>query len=159
MVTELVTNRVPLTFSTLWYQWGLLTIVAVLCGGSKNGSKIFLSITKIRPGHFEVGGFTVVKSKNWPPLIFLKLKFSYINQGPWTWIKRNYFNICHRKKVYLVIDLKISSIWKSHLGYYKNFFAMRDIDVIPFVSCSGTLIYIRKFQFQKNLRWSNFWLY
>ena len=109
--------RVPLTFSTLWYQWGLLTIVVVMCEGSKTGFRIFLSITKIRPGHFEVGGFTVVKSKNWPPLIFLKLKFSYINQGPWTWIKRNYFNICHRKKVYLVIDLKISSIWKSHLGY------------------------------------------
>ena len=33
---------------------------------------------------------------------------------------------------------------------------MRDIDVIPFVSCSGTLIYIINFQFQPNLRWSNF---
>ena len=106
--------RVPLTFSTLWYQWGLLTIVVVMCEGSKTGFRIFLSITKTSPGHFEVRGFTVVKSKNWPPLIFLKLKFSYINQGPWTWIKRNYINISHRKKVYLVIDLKISTIWKSH---------------------------------------------
>ena len=76
--------RVPLTFSTLWYQWGLLTIVVVLCEGSKTGFRIFLSITKTSPGHFEVRGFTVVKSKNWPPLIFLKLKFSYINQGPWS---------------------------------------------------------------------------
>ena len=33
---------------------------------------------------------------------------------------------------------------------------MGDIDVIPFVSCSGTLIYIINFQFQPNLRWSNF---
>ena len=33
---------------------------------------------------------------------------------------------------------------------------MRDIDVISFVSCSGTLIYIINFQFQPNLRWSNF---
>ena len=33
---------------------------------------------------------------------------------------------------------------------------MLDIDVIPFVSCSGTLIYIINFQFQPNLRGSNF---
>ena len=31
----------------------------------------------------------------------------------------------------------------------KKNFPMRDTDVIPFVSYSGTLIYIRKFQFQK----------
>ena len=34
---------------------------------------------------------------------------------------------------------------------------MRDID--DFFSCSGTLIYIINFQFQPNLRWSNFRLY
>ena len=33
---------------------------------------------------------------------------------------------------------------------------MSDIDVISLDSCSGTLIYIRKFQFQQNLRGSNF---
>ena len=33
---------------------------------------------------------------------------------------------------------------------------MRDIDVILSDSCSGHLIYIRKFQFQWNLRWSIF---
>ena len=33
---------------------------------------------------------------------------------------------------------------------------MRDIDVILLDSCSGHLIYIRKFQFQWNLRWSIF---
>ena len=36
---------------------------------------------------------------------------------------------------------------------------MRVIDVISWFSCSETLIYIIKFQFQPNLRWSNFWLY
>ena len=104
----LMRSRVPLTFSTLWYQWGLLTIVLVLYEGSKNGFRIFLSITKTSPGHFEVRGFTVVKSKNWPPLIFLKLKFSYLNQGHWTWNKRNYINISHRKKVYLVTQVRFS---------------------------------------------------
>ena len=112
-----LSSRVPLTFSTLWYQWGLLTIVVVMCEGSKTGFRIFLSITKIRPGHFEVGGFTVVKSKNWPPLIFLKLKFSYINQGPWTWIKRNYINISHRKKVYLVTQVRISGAGNFEVGH------------------------------------------
>ena len=94
-----------------------------MCKGSKTGFRIFLSITKIRPGHFEVGGFTVVKSKNWPPLIFLKLKFSYINQGPWTWIKRNYINISHRKKVYLVTDPRISEILKITPGSLNKLFS------------------------------------
>ena len=104
-------SRVPLTFSTLWYQWGLLTIVVVMCEGSKTGFRIFLSITKIRPGHFEVGGFTVVKSKNWPPLIFLKLKFSYINQGPWTWTFFDFTTVKPQTSKWpgwvLVIDRKI----------------------------------------------------
>ena len=36
---------------------------------------------------------------------------------------------------------------------------MGDIDVISWFSCSGTWFYITNFQFQPNLRWSNFWLY
>ena len=56
--------RVPLIFQTSRYLRELLAIVVVLFEGSKNGFGIFLSITKTRPGHFEVSGFTVVKPKN-----------------------------------------------------------------------------------------------
>ena len=63
-LTRRLVSRVPLIFQTSRYLRELLAIVLVLFKGSKNGFRIFLSITKTSPGHFEVGGFTVVKSKN-----------------------------------------------------------------------------------------------
>ena len=59
-----VAIRVLLIFQTSRYLSGLLTLIVVLFESSKNGFRIFLSITETRPGHFEVSGFTVVKSKN-----------------------------------------------------------------------------------------------
>jgi len=44
----------------------------------------------------------------------------------------------------------------TNFGYYKNFFPVRDVDVISFAWCSACLICIRGFQFQQNLGWSHF---
>ena len=59
-----ISIRVLLIFKTSRYISGLLTLLVVLFKSSKNGFRIFLSITETHPGHFEVSGFTVVKSKN-----------------------------------------------------------------------------------------------
>ena len=51
--------------------------------------------------------FALIRSKIWPPQNFLKLKFCYINQVCWTWNRRNYVNISHRKKVFIVNGVRI----------------------------------------------------
>ena len=87
--------------------------------------------------------------KIWPPKIWLKLKIYYINQGPWTWNKKNYINISHRKKVYLAIHVRISAIVKVTAGllnklfsyerYWCNFFCFmfRDLDLYNKFSISA----------------------
>ena len=50
----LIATRVLLIFQTSRYLWEHLTLIVVLFEGSKNGFRIFLPITKTRPGHFKV---------------------------------------------------------------------------------------------------------
>ena len=98
--------------------------------------------------------FTVLRPKIWPPQISLKLKFYYLNQGPWTWNRRNYINISHRKKVYLVNLAKFSWFPQfpnlrpkllnklfSNERYWCNFFCFmfRDLDLDNKISISSNL--------------------
>ena len=100
------------------------------------------------PQPFWSSEFTVVRSKNWPPQISLKLKFYYINQVPWTWIWKNYINISHRKKVYLVTRptfSDFSKFWPRLLNklfsygryWYNSFrFMFRALDLYKKISIS-----------------------
>ena len=92
----------------------------------------------------------LIKSKIWPSQIFLKLKFSYINQGPWTWNKRNYINICHGKKVFIVNQPYFSGTLKSRLGLQNKLFSYERYWCNSFRFLSRVLDLYKKISISRN---------
>ena len=91
-----------------------------------------------------------------------------INQGHWTWNWRNYINISHRKKVYLVINVRIRAIVKMSAGllnklfsckrYWCNFFCFRfrDLDLYKKISISAKskgVKFLALLMWNRNFKW------